>query len=339
MGVSKILKAIIAQVTHLYKKLNTMRRVLIIAILLVGISFAYGQKNTAKDYQDLIGIVKSGDTTALSNKLGSQEINSIYDSGELPLLVYACKYGHVDMVNFLLSRGTDPNTIITKYGTIANVAVEEGHLNIVHILLDRGFNPRIEEMSYWIDKYQSGDTLIPSWMSKIITIILDNKIDYNNLPYVYFTDPSDNLLLSEVIYKGDLALAKKLITHSANVDLVDKYGRSALFSSITLLNTKAVSLLIKNKADVNLPMYSKLFYDLTSEVRYNNNMTPLHFLLYLIKEKFIIMETDKSKVQKIIKQLVSAGADINLKTKHKNQSVLDVAKEIGDDKIIKLLQK
>jgi hypothetical protein len=37
--------------------------------------------------------------------------------------------------------------------------------------------------------------------------------------------------------------------------------------------------------------------------------------------------------------LVSAGADINLKTKEKNQSVLDVAKEIGDNKIIRLLQK
>lgn len=50
---------------------------------------------------------------------------------------YACTYGHIDVVSFLLSRGVDPNAQDTDGQTSLHCAVLGGQLNLVKWLLER----------------------------------------------------------------------------------------------------------------------------------------------------------------------------------------------------------
>ncbi|WP_164977425.1 ankyrin repeat domain-containing protein [Ancylomarina salipaludis] len=317
-----------------------MRRVVFIAGLLFIVFIGYGQKSSFSDYQDLVRIVKSGDTTVISQSLGRRDVNLVEDRFEVPLIFYACSEGNEGMVKFLLSKGANSN-IPSVYGTAAHWAIEKGHMNIIRILLDHGFNPRTEEMQYWVDRYESGDSLSPAWMPKLIESLYKHKVDYQNAPYMEYVDPSDPLLLAAAITNtesDDFILAKELIEDGLNVNLRDKRGLSALHYAILSLNIKAVSLLIDSGADVNLPIYSRKLSELSSNIIFDDNLTPLHFLMYQLKGKSEILETKRDQVLKIIKLLMRAGADVTLKTKNKQQSVLDVAKEIGDKKIVKLLK-
>ena len=286
-----------------------MRRIVLIAGLLFIVFIGYGQKSSLPNYQDLVRIVKSGDTTVISQSLGRRDVNLVEDRFEVPLLFYACSEGNEGMVKFLLSKGADPN-LPSVYGTAAHWAIEKEHMNIIRILLDHGFNPRTEEMQYWVEQYQSGDLLYSTWMSKLVDLVIKRKEDYRNKPYMEYTDPSDPLLLAAAITSdesGDFLLAKELIESGLNVNLRDKRGLSALHYAILTLNMKAVSLLIDSGADVNLPIYSRKLSELSSNIIFDDNLTPLHFIMYQLKGKSEILETKKGQVLKIIKLLMRAG--------------------------------
>jgi ankyrin repeat protein len=317
-----------------------MKKLLIIHLFCFSSLFSFGQENKNLNYDDLIKIVTSNDTITLSKVLNKNTLEHSCEANEfqLPLIYYACSNGKIDMVKFLLSRGANPN-VISRYGTPANFAMEAGHMAIFSLLLDYGFDARIQEMSYWVEKNNSDDINVPKWMKKIITQLKSEGSDYSNYPYMEYSDPADPLLLNASIQyapKENYDIAKRIINQGVNVNLLDKKGMSALHLSVVGLDTLGVSFLIKNKANVNLPMYSSLYKD-SPDVVYDDNLTPLHLLLYFIKEKPEIIENKKAEILCIIKMLMNAGADVNVKTKHKKQSVLKVAQEINNIEIIKSL--
>jgi ankyrin repeat protein len=310
-----------------------MRKALFSILIFIIASYSYGQKNNASPgYDAIIEIVEAGDTSKLSKILSDYQINLANDTAQIPYLFYACSKGNIDMVYFLLEHGADPN-VISEYGTAANWAAERRNMNVINTLLDSGFNPRIEEMSYWVCQYNSGDSLIPEWMNKIVKEVLKDGVDYKNYPFMEYTDPGDPLLLSASIYCGKdngFPEARRLIDKGVNVDLKDKNGLTALHYSISMLDTSAVLLLIKSKANVNLPLNSKEYY----------NLTPLNLLLYSAKKYPDRFENNKDKVISIARILVEAGADANTKAKIKDSelSALQVAKEINNSDIIKIVE-
>lgn len=312
-------------------------------IILMGFYAAHGKTQSTgetishESYLKYIDIVQSGDTNQL-NKL-SYNINEItpLPKYEVPLLFHACSYGQIDMVNYLLKHGSDPN-FISAYGTAANWAAERGHLNIINVLLDHGFNPKIEEMDYWVERYKNGESEIPKWLSDVIKDVLDKNTDYHNYPVFEYTDPADALLLSaSIVYDTTpkLKLTKKLLKYGVNVNLIDKKGLSPIHISIVNINVPALSLLIKNGANIEMPIYSKLF----SAPVFNNNLTPLHLIMYQIKENPESFTNNEDVILEMIKVLVKAGANVNAKTKNEQQTVIEVAKEINNPKIIKILKK
>ncbi len=318
-----------------------MKKLLIINLFWISSFFSFGQENQLLNYDNLINIVESNDTIALGKILNGNTLEHTYETNEfqLPLIYYACSKGHIDMAKFLLARGANPN-IISRYGTSANFAAEFGYMDILTLLLDYGFDARIQEMSYWVERNNSDDMNVPKWMKEIIIQLKSEGINYSNYPYMQYTDPGDPLLLNASIHyatKGNYEVAQRMINQGVNVDLIDKKGMTALHRSVVNLDTLGVSFLIKNKANVNLPMYSSLFKD-SSNVVYDDNLTPLHLLLYLIKEKPEIIENKKVEILCIIKMLMNAGAHVKVKTKHKKQSVLEVAKEINDAEIVELIK-
>lgn len=47
---------------------------------------------------------------------------------------------------------------------------------MVHLLLDYGFDPRIESLTYWIEKYDGKSTEVPEWLQKNIAYIKSNDL-------------------------------------------------------------------------------------------------------------------------------------------------------------------
>ncbi|GAA5022552.1 hypothetical protein GCM10011506_00670 [Marivirga lumbricoides] len=319
-----------------------LKKNLIILLILLTATLTYGQNDSLSNtYLKLTQIIEKQDLDALKKTIGDENVQSFEPADEMPLLFYACSVGDIDIVLFLISRGSNPNSI-SKYGTVANWAAEKKYLHVIEALLKNGFNPKIEEMSYWVNRYQEGEEILPEWMSRLVEALLEKKFSYEHLPYMEFTDPADPLILTAAIAfdtTKTFTLAKSLIAKGVDVDLVDKRGLTALHWAIKALNVEATSLLIKEGADVNKPMYSKRFAELFSNVIFDNNLTPLHLLFYLIDEKPQTMHDNRKEILKIIKILMKAGADPTIKTKHDPKTVYEIAEKLNDPKIMKLLNK
>jgi len=322
-----------------------MIKILIISLLFIPSIICNAQDiQTYSDYENLIKITRSGDTIALKTALKGRDIEQVINSVEnIPLIFYACgsrNENAINMVRFLLDKGANSNRI-TKYGTPANWAAEKGHLDRLDLLLDYGFNPRIEEMKYWIEISETDNIFIPEWMKKIITELKDRSINYSNYPYLEYSDPLDPLLLTAAIFyckDGNYDVAKRIISSGANVDLFDKNGLTALLHSVNLLDYSAMSFLIENNSDVNLQIsFSESAMEFLSKSnKFYNNMTPLNLLLHKVKENPETLETELDKILLMTKTLIDAGADV--KIKHNNKTPLQVAEEINNRKIIRILK-
>ena len=303
-------------------------------------TLSYGQSDSLSSiYYDLIRIIETEDITALEEVIGERDIQVFEPAGDVPLLFFACSVGDSDKVRFLLSRGAYPNHI-SKYGTAANWAAEKKHLHIIQLLLDNGFNPQIEEMSYWVRKYQSEKEMSPAWMSEIISELLQKKISYDNLPYMEFTDPADPLLLTAAILfdtTNTFTLAKEIMEKGVNVNVHDKRGLNALHWSINFLRPEAVSLLTEQEADVNLPVYSQQSSELFKNIIFDDNLTPLHLLFYQINQRPELIQKRRKDIMKILKMLIKAGADPYIKRKTNPQTVFEIAQELNDRKIMRIL--
>ena len=317
-----------------------MKKLLIISLFLFNAIYTYGQeKNATYSYREIIEIVEQGDTLLLKKVFEQVEIDKIKDPSDISLLFYACSTGNIAMVRFLIDAGYSPN-VISEYGCPAHWAAEKGHIGVIDYLIENGFDARIEEASYWVDKYNSGDRSMPVILQEVIKGILEKGIDYKNDPMNQYTDPSDNLLLASLIYyeKGSpKRLAEKIISQGVNVNIQDKYGMSALALSVYFLDTAAVNLLVESGADVNMPIHREKGHDVDPPL--NDNVTPLHLLLYVIKDKPVILENDLDRVLYIAEKLIASGSNLHVRRKSTQQSVLDVVKEINHKKLNKLFKK
>jgi len=314
-----------------------MKKLIIYILFFIQLSNLFAQSTTlSPNYNEIKELVKSGDVNRLSQILSDRKVNIDGDKDEIPYLFYACSTGNVEMVQFLIDKGANPN-IISPYGTAAHWAGEKNHINIIGLLIKRGFNPKIEEMNYWIEQYNTDRLKVPEWMRKVISKVIEHKLPVNNYPYMAYTDPADPLLLAASISDQKLKITKQLLKKGCNVNLIDKKGMTALHVSIQKMKPAAVKLFIKNNSDVNMPIYSERFFRLTRQRMFDDNLTPLHFLLHYLSRDFDILTKNKKQVLNILSLLVSAGADVNAITKEKKQTVIDVAQEIGDKEIIKIL--
>ncbi|WP_027471514.1 ankyrin repeat domain-containing protein [Saccharicrinis fermentans] len=288
-------------------------------------------------------LVRSGDTLKLRQAITkyNYDVNT-YDAEEftMPLLHVACSSGDSVMVDFLLKNGANPN-IPTRYALAASWAAEKGHVKQIKQCLDNGLDPQIEEMSYWVNKYKKGDKDIPQWMNKVISRVLEtDTIPYQNFPYYQFTDPGDYTLLIASIISDEYKkhqLTKELIDAGVNINLINKSGYTALIAAILKLNPSLVKLLIKNGAHVN-QLIANPFQTRNDDVL-NNHVSPLLFLLIYINDNHELLSQNHDEIISIIKMLKKAGADMSIQTKTEQMSAMDIARQLGDDKIIKAIQK
>ena len=68
-----------------------------------------------------------------------------HPGGSFPNIVEAGWGGHVEMIEFLLSRGADIETADKFGGTALSRAAQNSHLAAVELLLSRGANPNVKD--------------------------------------------------------------------------------------------------------------------------------------------------------------------------------------------------
>ncbi|MCF8716055.1 ankyrin repeat domain-containing protein [Joostella atrarenae] len=311
-----------------------------IIILLIFGFVSTAQKVTYQDLDQLIEESKLVELKAavFSNKI---DVNTVHiENGELPLLYAACSAGDIDVIKYLLQEGADPNAI-SGYGMPANWAAEKGNLEAINLLLDYGFEPQRETLAYWMDRSSKKDSL-PMLMRELTDYVIENELPVKDLPYTVYTGPSDPLILTAAIVCdsiGDFALAKRLISVGTNVNLSDKRGKTALHIAIESFNVSAVSFLIKNGANVNKPIKSEKMFQLFNRKEYDDNLTPLHYVLFLSEYISEFYDTHRKEAYKTVKLLLKAGADPYVVTKADKYNVFQKANQLGDAKLIRIISR
>lgn len=117
--------------------------------------------------------------------------------------------------------------------------------------------------------------------------------------------------LAKAAYNGELDKVKSYLKIGINVNERDKHGGTALHAAMFQKNTEIITLLIENKADINIQGLS-------------NHFTPLHDAVW----------ANNLEAAKI---LLKAGADPTIKN-NKNQTPLEKAKIEGRLEIAKLIE-
>lgn len=199
-----------------------------------------------------------------------------------------------EMIRFLLDKGADPNAKTRHGETTLELAISKGyatcpdyeddeikkHLKNLKMLIDAG--AKVNEPG-WENK----TALFHAEKLPVMKLLIDagadvNAVDSeNSTPLIYALKAA-----SSWIHKEDTAYIREkqkivpaqvelLLKSGANVNLADKWGRTALFYAIQNQYEKAVELLIKAGADVS---HSD-----------NSSLCPLNYALDTNNEKIIAM--------------------------------------------------
>lgn len=88
--------------------------------------------------------VKEGDLNKLSKIHGSEHLNEV-DSDGLGLIHWAADRGNIDILQFLLNRGSDVNLVDSEGQTALHYASSCGHLDCVKLLIKCGADRTIKD--------------------------------------------------------------------------------------------------------------------------------------------------------------------------------------------------
>jgi len=91
-----------------------------------------------KTSEELLWAIKNGDLVIVKDVVEKQNFDVNYEIASRSPLHYAADYGQTDVLDYLLSKGADVNTV-DKHGiTPILAAIWEGHTACVRLLLDKG---------------------------------------------------------------------------------------------------------------------------------------------------------------------------------------------------------
>jgi len=84
--------------------------------------------------------IKNGELESVRKEIENKGIDVNQEVDGRPLILYAADYGQVNMINYLLSKGANPNAT-DKHGiSTLLAAIWEGHTDCVKLLLSKGAN-------------------------------------------------------------------------------------------------------------------------------------------------------------------------------------------------------
>ena len=230
--------------------------------------------------------VRTGNVEKVRSILDSDGDVNMEVAGEIPLLIYASRYGHCDLVQLLLDRGAEVDAK-NREGETALYGVFTG---------DYGVNV----------KDRLNDRL------KIAKLLLDRGVDVDARSGFYgFT------ALYRAVNCGCVKVAELLLNGGATVDLPTFYGAAPLHVAAKSGHFDLVRLLLNHRAEPNIRDYGgrtplhkasrkgylgivQLFLDrnIDPNVEDNRGRTPLH------------RATGRGR-RDVVNVLLNGGADVN----------------------------
>lgn len=221
--------------------------------------------------------------------------------GETPLHI-ASRAGHLEIVKLLIENGASLNIKEANGDTPLHNAINGKHLEIVQLLIEKGSNVN-EKGAFALTPIH---TAFDSSQEEIIKLLLNKGSDVNT------KDNREQTVLHKAVSLGNLEITKLIVAKGIDANLKNEFGHTALHIAIQFGNIDLIKYLIKNNANVNIQDIE--------------GMTPLH------------STTANGAYPEIIQILLSQGADRTLMNNN-GKTALDIAKEMGNKKMITILSK
>lgn len=201
----------------------------------------------------------------LCQTFGNMEINSVNFEGRTPIHVAAIR-GHVEVIQFCVSIGGNPNVVDHKGWTPLHCAALEGHLEAVECLLEcsnvkyavnnegkTAFSIAVESgHSHLLDVLHLGDALfraarlddIHGLTSCIAKGAVVNRKDQNGWTPLHWA-----------AFKGRIKSVKLLIEHGAEIDAVDDAGYTPLHCAAEAGHLQLALFFISRGSRINLKSF------------------------------------------------------------------------------------
>ena len=279
-------------------------------------------------------------STTRTDFVSGHEQISIHES-----LYYACQEGRLDVVEKLISYGTDVNVSVADLGSPIYIACQKGFVDIVHALIRGGANVNIVEKDT-----QATPLFVACHVGNkdVVDVLLANGADMNK-PEEYrkltpihtasargHQEVVDLLLNAGAVVdavhpnkvtplylacqEGFYSIVEKLINRHADINLQEIKGTSPLYTASARNHYDIVQLLTVSGANVNLSTHNRIN---ALHVASQNGHTSV--VEHLISAGCKVNYAEKSGVTPLhfacqcghvlaAKVLLSCGADINVTT-------------------------
>ncbi|KAJ6662578.1 hypothetical protein lerEdw1_011715 [Lerista edwardsae] len=264
--------------------------------------------------------VAIGNISDLKKILKESDVNAVNSSNE-SLLHIAAALGHMEVIDYLISKGAKLDIKDKKGRTPLHRAAEKGHVNAVKVLLQAGAS------MYNLD--QEGKTPLHLASQNQHTDVLRSILKEEARQH-----KNQHNFLHMATLKDDSDLVEMLLKNGALVDAKDEKGHTALGYAVSQGFEKTVKVLLEAGANTD----SRII-----DVAFNTNNQSL-FRLLLEYSKGLSPETMVSALfkaiqkdlQGIVAALIESGADINALNDMQYTPLL-VACEMGKTESAKIL--
>ncbi|KAK0632450.1 ankyrin repeat-containing domain protein [Immersiella caudata] len=184
------------------------------------------------------------------------EINSLSKTGTVTYL--ASKHNQDDTLRVLLSHSTKPNLELeTTFGEGLNldefedgmtplcIACKNGHVNIIRLLLQNGADAdhRTKDGSFPLEFCLDTNGGEPA-------AVMEALLEFR--PNLEMADDHGNTVLHNISNRTDVAVVKMLYTAGAQINVINKEGKSPLALAVEAENTAVAKFLIEKNATADI---------------------------------------------------------------------------------------